>query len=193
MARDRATRPEARPVRLFVAVEIPEPARDVAWKAFAPWREEFPRARWVPRENWHVTLKFLGATWPRLLDWVVEEVGGVARGGRAFEARLGGVGAFPSLGRARVLWAGVEDRSGAMPELAAALDASLAREFKAEKRAFRSHLTVARSEPPLKLPEAFASTGLESQRFTVERLVLYRSHLQRPAPRYETLRSFPLG
>ena len=37
--------PEAKPLRLFVALEIPEAAKDVVEAAFAPWREEFPKAR----------------------------------------------------------------------------------------------------------------------------------------------------
>ena len=30
--------------------------------AIEPWREAFPNVRWVPPANWHITLKFLGAT-----------------------------------------------------------------------------------------------------------------------------------
>ena len=193
MAKDRAGRPEAKPLRLFVAVEIPEHAKEVVWAAVAPWRERFPRARWVPRENWHVTLRFLGSTWPRLSGWVHEQVGAVAAEHPAFQTRLLALGAFPSPGRARVVWAGLEDRGDRMSALAQALDASLAREFEPEKRSFRPHLTVARSEPPLRLPEDFADAGLAGEPFSIGRLVLFRSHLQRPAPRYEPLDTFPLS
>ena len=193
MAKDRANRQGAKPLRLFVAIEIPEEAKDGAWEAVAPWRQRFPRARWVPRENWHVTLKFLGSTWPRLADWVPERVAAVAQEHAAFETRVVGLGAFPSARRARVVWAGVEDPGGYMARLAGALDASLAREFKPEGRPFRPHLTVARSEPPLTLPDEFGETVLESARFAVDGLALFRSHLQRPAPKYERLATFPLA
>jgi len=193
MGRDRASRPEAKPLRLFVAVEIPEQARDAIAEAFAPWREEFPKARWAPRENWHVTLKFLGRTWPRLTDWVPQQVEAAARGVEPFHARVSGVGGFPSAGKARVLWAGIDDENGRMAGLAVHIEGSLLEEFPAETRAFHPHLTVAPSDPPVKLPPEFAETPLASEGWEVEHVVLFQSHLRRPAPVYEPLARFSLG
>lgn len=192
MARDRVSRPEARSLRLFLAVEIPEEAKRAVVEAFAPWREAYPKARWVPPENLHVTLKFLGPTYPRLLAWVEEEAAAVAAATAPVRARLVGLGAFPSAGRARVCWAGVDEPSGGLKRLASALDVALAREFRADPRGFRAHLTVARSEPPIALPETYEATMLVTETFAVEHVVLYRSHLRRSAPRYEALRTFPL-
>ncbi len=193
MARDRASRPEAKALRLFVAIEIADEAKRVVEEAFGPWKGEFPRARWAPIENWHVTMKFLGPTWPRLVDWVKEAIGRAAATSEPFQTRLDGVGAFPPPRRARVLWAGLDDAAGRMAALAGALDDGLAKEFAPEKRAFTPHLTVARSDPPLLLPEGFADTELAPVAFTVDHLTLFRSHLRRPAPLYEPLGSFPLG
>lgn len=193
MARNRASRPEARPLRLFVAVDVPDPVRDAVVGAIAPWRERFPRGRWVPSENWHVTLKFLGSTWPRLLDWVMDSVEVVARGALPLDSRLEGIGAFPSPRRARVLWAGLEDRDGKLGAIAEALDEALSREFKPENRPFTAHLTVARFEPPVELGDEVTATEVRSEAFLVDRLVLYRSHLRRPAPVYEAVGEFPLG
>ena len=191
MARDRAARPEAKPLRLFVAIEIPDAVKDAVEDAFAPWRETFPQARWVPRENMHVTLKFLGRTWPRLTDWVPARVEAAAAGVPPFSARLRGVGSFPSVKRGRALWAAFEDHED-IASLAAAIDSALVDEFPAEKRPFHPHLTVARSDPPLKLPVAYTATELESEAWEVDHVVLFRSHLGRPAPRYEPLARSPL-
>jgi 2'-5' RNA ligase len=193
MAKDRAKRPEAKALRLFVAIEIPDEAKATVEAAFAGWRAEFPRARWAPAENWHVTVKFLGQTWPRLLGWVQEAVGRAAATCEPFETRLDGVGAFPSPRRARVLWAGLDDAHGRMRALAAALDEELAKEFVPEKRAFTPHLTVARSDPPLGMPDGFAQTALEPVAFAVDHLTLFRSRLRRPAPVYEPLCTWALG
>jgi 2'-5' RNA ligase len=146
----------------------------------------------VPRENWHVTLKFLGQTWPRLERWVHQRVGASAAACGPVSTRLTGLGSFPSKGRGRVLWAGIEDRDGSLAGIVATLDGELEREFRPESRAFSPHLTVARSEPPLRVPATFATTPLEPVAFTVDRIVVFRSHLGRPAPRYEPLASFPL-
>ncbi|MDP9329735.1 MAG: RNA 2',3'-cyclic phosphodiesterase [Actinomycetota bacterium] len=193
MARDRASRPEATPLRLFVAIEIPADAKAAVSAVVEPWRRAFPKARWVPSDNWHVTLKFLGSTWSRLVPWAEEAIGAAAVAAEPFETRVTGVGAFPGHGRARVVWVGLDDARGAMATLAGSLDAALAEEFEPEKRAFRAHLTVARSEPPMHLPEAFAETVLESDPFRVDRLVLLQSYLCRPAPRYEPVKTYGLG
>jgi RNA 2',3'-cyclic 3'-phosphodiesterase len=192
MGRDRAARPEAKPLRLFVAIEIPETAKDAVEEVFAPWREAFPKARWVPRENMHVTLKFLGRTWPRLTDWVPEQVEAAVADVSRFTARLRGVGSFPSAKRGRALWAGFDDTDG-IAALAAEIETALADEFPTEKRPFHPHLTVARSEPPLKLPAGYSGTELESHEWEVDHVVLFRSHLRRPAPLYEPLARFRLG
>jgi 2'-5' RNA ligase len=176
-----------------VAIEVPAPVKEAVRAAFAPWRERFPRARWVPPENQHVTLKFLGSTPPRLVDRVTERLREVAAVHAPVSVRVRGVGAFPSPGRARVLWAGLDDGDARVAELAPALDLALAGEFEREHRAFHPHLTVARSDPPLALPGAFEGTVLQSEPFEVDHLVLFRSHLRRPAPRYEVLASVPLG
>jgi 2'-5' RNA ligase len=193
MARDRAARPEAKPLRLFVAAEVPEQVKDAVDEAFAPWREQFPKARWAPRENWHVTLKFLGRTWPRLADWVPRQVEAAATDVEPFRTRVTGVGGFPSSAKARVLWAGLDDEDGRVAGLVASIEGGLLEEFRAESRAFHPHLTVARSDPPVKLPPEFAETPLLTEEWQVDHVVLFRSHLRRPAPLYEPLARFPLG
>jgi RNA 2',3'-cyclic 3'-phosphodiesterase len=193
MAPDRAARPEGRPLRLFVAIDVPAEANAAVDAAFDPWRERLPRARWVPDRNRHVTLKFLGKTSPRSAPWVEERVGDAAEATPSFDARLTGVGAFPGSRRARVLWVAIDDGGGAMARVAGALDDALKAEFPPERRAFTPHLTVARSEPPVSLPEAFAQTPIEAVTWQVRHVTLYRSHLGRPAPRYEALRAFPLS
>src|SRR5207302_4192815 len=136
-----------------------------------PWRARFPKARWMPRANMHVTLKFLGRTWPRLESWVRQQVGTVAAGHGRVTTRLSSLGSFPSAARARVLWVGIEDPEGAFASLAGALDVALEEAFTPESRTFSPHLTVARSDPPLKLDEGFARTRIEPAGFLVDRIV----------------------
>lgn len=192
MARDRASRPEARPLRLFVAFDVPDEALGAVDRAEAPLRERFPRARWVPRENRHVTLKFLGATWPRLVEWVRGSIREVAAEAGPVPTRLTGLGVFPSPRRARVLWVGLEDPNARFARVAASLDEALSREFAPEKRAFTPHLTIARFDPPVGL-DATDLVAVQGEPFEVDRIVLYRSHLRRPAPVYEPLEAAPLG
>jgi RNA 2',3'-cyclic 3'-phosphodiesterase len=192
MARDRAARPEATPQRLFVAFDLPEDVRTDLAHAVEPLRGGL-RGRWTPPANWHVTLKFLGRTWPRLVEWVTEACRSVAGQHASFESALTTLGAFPNERRARVLWAGLDDSGGRASAIAAGLEDALAREFTPEKRAFTPHLTVARFDPALAVGEVLAGIEVASRPFPVDRIALYRSHLQRPAPRYERLQEFPLA
>jgi RNA 2',3'-cyclic 3'-phosphodiesterase len=178
--------------RLFLGVEVPPAVEQAAAEAIRPWREAFPDARWVPPENWHVTLKFLGWTTARLVPWVEGTVGGIVGAHPPVAASVRGLGAFPSARRARVLWAGVDDPADGLGALVADLEAGLVEEFRAELRRFHPHLTVARSEPPLRLPEEYAETPLASEPFVADRVILFRSHLEGRVTKYESLRTFDL-
>jgi RNA 2',3'-cyclic 3'-phosphodiesterase len=195
MARNRAARPEAKPLRLFAAVDIPPRAVRAAEEAIAPWREAFPRAKWVPPENWHVTVKFMGRTYPRLVSWVHDALRDAAARVRPFRISLRGLGVFPGPSRARVFWVGLDDRDGGLAALALAVEGALDREFPPEKRPFSAHLTVARFNPPVPMREhadVLAAARVEPSPFRVGSLTLYRSHLGRPSARYEPLERFPL-
>ncbi|HEX2068901.1 MAG TPA: RNA 2',3'-cyclic phosphodiesterase [Actinomycetota bacterium] len=195
MARDRSSRPEAKPLRLFVAVDIPEDVKSRLGASLQPFRERVPGARWTSTEGWHVTLKFLGSTWPRLVESVRNAVRSAAAGQSSFESALSEIGAFPSAKRARVLWAGLANPQGRFGTLVATLDDLLREHFVPEKRVFTPHLTVARLNPMANLldaaPDLF-ETSVASRPFAVDCLVLYRSHLSPRGARYEAVDRFPL-
>jgi RNA 2',3'-cyclic 3'-phosphodiesterase len=196
VARDRAARPEAKPLRLFVAVDVPGEVKAALAAAIEPFRDRIPGARWTGSDGWHVTLKFLGTTWPRLVDEVRSAVGVAARAAGSFETSLTELGVFPSPTRARVVWAGLADPENRFASLAERLDELLADSFVPEGRALTPHLTVARLVPPRNLREFapdMVGTPLSSPPFTVGSLVLYRSHLSPKGARYEALAVEPLG
>src|SRR2546426_3692579 len=148
VARDRAARQEAKPIRLFVAVDVPDHARAALAAVVAANRDRIPGARWTRPDGWHVTLKFLGSTWPRLVDEVKAAAGSAATASERFETRLTELGVFPSARRARIVWAGVADPDGRFGRIVEDLDRRLEDYFVPEKRAFIPHLTVARLVPP---------------------------------------------
>jgi RNA 2',3'-cyclic 3'-phosphodiesterase len=174
-------------LRLFVAFDVPDDVRDLVDRAIVPLRERYPTARWVPVENQHVTVKFLGPTQAQRLALVVERLELVAARHRPFVTRAAGLGTFPSARRARVLWVGLDDPEDRSAEVAADLETVLAPEFPSDARRFTPHLTLARFDPPIRLHEDVARLGVESPSFDVRGLSLYRSHLGRPASRYERL------
>lgn len=198
MARDRASRPEAKPIRMFVAVDVPGAVKDQLLERMTPYRDRLPGARWTQPSSWHVTLKFLGWVWPRLESTVRAAVADVGpRSGAPFEARLTQVGAFPSAARARVLWAGLADApAGRFAEITQLLDDSLAEHFEPEHREYTPHLTLARLVPPRRVDEfvpGLVGTDVSSGLFPIQDLVLYRSHLSPKGATYEPLVRTPLS
>ncbi len=196
MGRDRAARPEAAPLRLFAAVAIPDRQRRDIAEAVEPLKERLPGGRWVAPANWHVTLKFMGRTWPRLVEWVKEACREAGAAIRPFRVGFQDLGVFPGLSKARVLWVGLEDREGSLAALARELDERLGREFPPEKRPFSAHLTVARFNPPAPFREhagALKGIKVDAAPFRVGHLVLFRSHLSPRGARYEPVERFTLG
>jgi 2''-5'' RNA ligase len=179
-----------------VAIEIPREIARSTHEAIEPLRLALAKARWTPIENWHVTVRFLGATPRAHVDQVSKRLGAVAAGVVPFSTRLTGLGAFPSSAGARVIWAGLDDRAGRMAELALAVDAGLSgedhRSSRQASRPFIAHMTVARIDPAVRLPSSFTEITVPTYAFTVRELILYRSHIVRPAPRYEAIARFPL-
>ena len=179
--------------RLFVAIQIDEGAKARLRAVLHPWKERLSAARWVPPANWHVTLVFLGSTSPELQGWVDAQVAAVASSSSPFRVTLTGLGAFPTVKRAKVLWAGLDDPQNGCAELAQGLRRALSKESKIDDRPFRPHVTVARADPPLKLPEDFAATPLLTDPIVVNGLTLFQSIPAAGAVRYEPVGIHPLS
>jgi RNA 2',3'-cyclic 3'-phosphodiesterase len=196
MARDRASRPEAKPLRLFIAVDVPAAIRAELAAKMDRFRRELTQARWTDQTGWHVTLKFLGATWPRLVKTVQAALDEAAGETEPFETTLTDVGVFPSARRARVVWAGLADPGGRFAQMVKTLDHLLVEYFIPERRGFTPHLTLARLNPPRDVGEFaqdLVGTPVPSEPFTVDRMVLYRSRLSPKGAMYEPLYAARFG
>lgn len=190
MSPARETIPEAKPLRLFVAADVPDDVKSELETGVTQYRHRIPGARWTQQSGWHVTLKFLGRTWPRMLDPLGEAMADAAGSGGPFDSALTELGAFPSARRARVVWAGLSDPDGRFAAIAARLDEVLAEDFAAEERAFTPHLTLARLNPTRDISEFapdLVGAPVPSRPFAVDSLVLYRSHPGPGGASYEAL------
>jgi 2'-5' RNA ligase len=185
---------------MFVAVVPPDDALDHL-DEFLDRRREAAEFRWVLREQLHVTLAFLADVPERALDNLEERLTRAAKRRTAFAATLAGGGAFPNVGRARVLWTGIELDEPARVEMTRLATGARAAATKAgiagDGARFKSHVTVARLKQP---QEATAWVRLlDSYRgpaWTVDSVELIASYLgegPRKRPRYETAATFPLG
>jgi 2'-5' RNA ligase len=180
-------------MRLFVAVELPDAIKDELARMSSTLREAAPDAKWVPRDNLHLTLSFLGEVPDERVTPIGDALDSVAAGAQGLRAHLGALGAFPSARRARVLWVALEDEGGSLLKVAEATAEALEPlGFPREARPWTAHVTLAR----FRTPGAVASL-LEAKvsplAFDLSGLTIYRSRLARPAPRYEVLSQLPRG
>jgi 2'-5' RNA ligase len=153
-------------------------------------RARYPDARWVPVESLHITLAFLGPVARAQRPWIENRLRAVAATTEAFPTAITGVGGFPSMAGARVLWLGLDDLGDRCGELARAVQEALSPTFPEESRPFTPHITVARSPRSLDLRDP-GDVSPSGERFDVAGISLFRSHLGRPEPRYEELAAFP--
>jgi 2'-5' RNA ligase len=161
-------------IRLFVALALPTALKT----QLSLLAGGIPGARWVPPENYHLTLRFIGEVEP----WRAQEVDQALAGIRApgFELSLRGLGTFEKGGRIHALWVGAEKNDG-LAFLQGKVETALQRAgFEPERRRFAPHVTLARTEKaaPEKLMgfvqahNLFRALPVEVASFT-----LYSSHL----------------
>lgn len=175
--------------RLFVALAMPEDIRD----RLAGPRAGLPGARWVPPENLHLTLRFVGEADGAAARDAADALSRIDAGG--FDLALSGVGAFESGGRARSVWAGTEPEP-ALDALQRKVDGALARAgVRMDTRRFRPHVTLARfsGARAARLGPWLAANGLfRAGPFAVEGFTLFESALGRGGSVYRPLVEFPL-
>lgn len=169
-------------MRTFVALEIPDwYADEVAefTRSFGPTVE----GRFTPRENYHVTLAFLGNTPEAVARQVMDAMDELARIATPATLTPEGLGTF---GRPHdcTLWLGFQ-RTDELDDLAHDLRERLdVRGIPFDRKPFAPHLTLARR---VQLPEgALPATGFPG-RCRTARVTLYKSTLQPEGAAYQPL------
>ena len=186
-------------MRLFVAL-MPPPEAIEDLDAFLEPRRAAGEFRWATPEQFHLTLAFLAKVEDRHLDELVERLGRAAARRTSFPTRVAGGGAFPNVGKARVLWAGLDlDDHGRteLDRLATGARAAASRTgISVDGQRFRPHVTLARLGRPtevsnwVRLLETYAGPA-----WTADTVALIASHLGEGfggRPRYEVLEEFTL-
>src|SRR3954452_12073922 len=185
-------------MRLFVALEIPEPARRDVRRRGDAVRDRLPRARWVDLDNLHLTLLFLGETAEAAVPAFTAGLREAFARCPPLDLRLASGGTFPPGRPARVAWIGVEapDALQALQEDAtqAAVE-TLGCE--PEERAYHPHVTLARCPDPWRR-EAIdkfktALTGPVGPPFVADHGVLFESKLSPKGARYRVVETFPMA
>lgn len=175
--------------RLFVALAIPEEIAD----RLLLLRTGLHGARWRPRENLHLTLRFIGETDGPGFAEAASALSAIDA--PAFDLKLSGCGQFGER-RPRAIWAGAEPNP-ALSHLQAKVDTAIARAgFGSEGRKFAPHVTLAylSGARPEKVAQFCAGNGLFSTpAFPVSAFHLYSSQLGSNASVYRIEQSYSLS
>lgn len=178
--------------RLFVALPIPDDVAD----ALTAMQGGVPDANWVPSENFHITLAFIG-----------EVDGGMAQDidaalatidGPILDVEMAGVDHFVDGRQPTALYAAVvqEERLSRLRDKVA--NALRGEGVKLDRRRFRPHVTLARfnrrAEIGHHLAQFVASHSLfRAGPFEVEQFRLYSSIVRADGSHYDIEAAYPLG
>jgi RNA 2',3'-cyclic 3'-phosphodiesterase len=178
-------------LRLFVALALPEMVRTQLKMLCGG----LPGVRWVPPENFHLTLRFIG----EVDGGVFHDVDASLAGIRAprFSLTLSGVGHFGNGRSLRALWAGVA-KEPALHHLHGKVESAVVRAgLPAEGKKYTPHIALARpkARPPVNKLQSFlaANNLFRTPPFEVTQFFLYSSFLGSESATYHAEREYELG
>jgi 2'-5' RNA ligase len=185
-------------IRAFIAFKLPEDVIAFLGDAQNELISLGFTARWVRPENIHLTLRFLGDINGQDLESIEGAIQGAAEGRSPVSFRALGLGVFPAIRRARVIWVGIAGEVDRIADCRNALDTRLLPHgFAMDRRPYRGHLTLGRFKgkvPPERLLDAIkARSAVESAPVVADRLVLFQSDLRPSGAVYTELLSVALG
>ncbi len=177
--------------RLFVAIPLPGKIR----RQLAGLAHGLPGARWVPEEQFHLTLRFIGEVDGAMFRDITAALATVRA--PAFSLKVKGVGCFGGRKGARVLWAGVE-ADDTLYLLQRRIESVLAHTgVEPERRRFSPHITLARfrTPPPReRLGRFVAGNNLfASDVTTIQAFRLYSSFLSPKGATHRVEAEYPLA
>jgi 2'-5' RNA ligase len=194
MTTGRSGNNEPKTIRSFIAIELPETIRAGLQEVQQQLQTFNLNLRWVRPQGIHLTLKFLGDIPSGDVEAVGDGIQQTVAGCGPISLCAKGIGVFPGMRRPRVLWVGLAGQVDALMRLQASLEENLASiGYPKENRPFRGHLTLARVKGRVnsdRLRAAMAEVdAFESEMFTADRLILYKSVLKPSGAVYTELMS----
>ena len=170
-------------MRLFLAIDLPERAKDDIISVQKQLKT-FVKAKYVEKENLHITLKFLGDVENMKSLDPLNDVRF-----QPFKASLSNIGAFPNPNYIKVIWVGIKQGSDRIIQLHDEIESKIP--FEKDKD-YHPHVTLARvkSRVDERAKKTINSIFLNDE-FEISKFVLYKSTLTPAGPVYEQVASFP--
>jgi 2'-5' RNA ligase len=187
--------------RMFIAVAIPEEVKSEIAKTQDELKRVLAQSRvaWTKREQFHLTLKFLGDVEKGRVPSLIERVRETCGGFPAMRVRSEHVGFFPDARFPRVVWVKIQDAEEQLPRLQAAIEAAT-RDFtsKEPEKKFSGHVTLGRikgikhAQAKILAEQVSRMSARVFGEWMVEGIEVMRSELSSAGARHSCLASIPL-
>ncbi|MCP4022560.1 MAG: RNA 2',3'-cyclic phosphodiesterase [Desulfobacteraceae bacterium] len=169
-------------MRVFIALFLPEYIRLFLKKLQTDIKSQGFKASWPRVGNMHLTLKFLGNMDINEISTITSTMSEAANDCSKVTLKAAGIGLFPSIKKARIIWSGIQGQTDVLQNNHTVLEKLLEiNGFKKEKKRFHPHFTLARLKKPIspkvlvKLIQQYQN--YQSEDFNVESMGLYQSDL----------------
>ncbi len=184
-------------LRTFIALDMPPALRENLAHLQSRMSASLAGIRWVRPEAVHLTLKFLGSVREDRVGDVCAALHEAAAGIPGFSMSVRGLGAFPNIRNAKVVWVGIDEHKTLL-QLHGALEQSLEqRGFSREARPFSPHLTLGRVKDARirrDLHRFLAEHGDETLgTHDIDRISYIRSELYPTGPEYTCIEGIALA
>ena len=133
-------------MRAFIAIELLPTTQDEIHTQIQPLKQKMGNSlvRWVPPQNLHLTLKFLGEVPASNLEFLQQILTRESQAQPPFEMQFGSLGCFPNPRLPRVIWIGLQ-----APATLALMQQNIETEvdklgYGRRDRSFSPHLTLGR-------------------------------------------------
>jgi RNA 2',3'-cyclic 3'-phosphodiesterase len=178
--------------RLFIAIGFEEELCHRLEKEVKKVKINLDRAeigyKWVPAENYHVTLVFLGNTTAEIKDEVIEKLHQIQDQLEPFELLISGVDAFGSERDARLVYCGVQNKKA----LRHLVDQTRDVLGMPADETYSPHLSIARLRNPANIKDIISPVKRKDFfKVKVSEIRLYKSILAGPYPVYKVIERIP--
>ena len=187
-------------MRTFIAIPLPQEIKASLAKLQEKLKASGADVKWVEPANIHLTLKFLGERDEKKIEKIEQAIQDTAKDKTEFIARISSLGAFPKISSPRVIWVGIDQGDSETKLIAGELEGLIAKiGIPKEEREFSSHITIGRTKSSKNLEKLVkvlsdytGEFGKDELKFTVKKIVLYKSTLTPRGPIYEALKDATL-
>jgi RNA 2',3'-cyclic 3'-phosphodiesterase len=184
-------------IRAFIALEISPELREELKKVQKKLKQLSGEIMWIPKENMHITVRFLGNISKDQIKNVEQLTERVAKKLKSFPISLGVLGVFPYISDPKVLWAGISSGYNQVTQINTLLSKELnSMKLKVEDRHFHPHITLARIKSIKNksiLAELIDTIKLTTVNEEINKLILYKSELNPEQVTYTKISEAPLG